>query len=127
MNSPHVSALSDPFLFFFRLLVHILWGVDNPRTVPSVLCCMYVGHVSIMNPPHVSALSDPFLFFFRLLEHISWGVDNPRTVAFVLCCMYVVRKLTSATPFAYTLCSVQFVEGPTPTRTSGSFKSAVRR
>ena len=29
--------------------------------------------------------------------------------------------------FAYTLWSVQFVEGPTPTRTSGSFKSGVRR
>ena len=29
--------------------------------------------------------------------------------------------------FAYTLWSVQFVEGPTVTRTSGSFKSGVRR
>ena len=63
--------------YFFCLLVHISWGVDNPRTVPFVLCCTYIGHVSIMNSSHVSALSDPFLFLSSFGAHIV-GLGEPK-------------------------------------------------
>ena len=102
MNSPHLSAPSDPFLFFSSFGAHIV-GRGYPKGC-SFCFVWYVCRSCFHHEfPSCKCTFRSFFYFSLLLVHIPWGLDNLKNRCFVLCCMYVVRNLISATPRACVL------------------------